>query len=569
MMAVAPTFFGPSPDDWLVGRRYGVPMCMVEEATRRRMAGDWRGACAAAWIDAQIDFDRVNRRDGVHAVAQLTEDLGHLVPDLLRWHLHDGGPDTYSYQSPPGRGLLRPGRRVVLARYGQIALVATTPVRSDRPQRIGLVCSRAKPDAEDWTWARYLWDARQTPDLLHRMGGGDRTPFFWRDGRPRTPAELAVAADDPVARTERVLPLQDAGLVHEAWRAAGVDADGLPLANPPWPAGYAAMVPVMAPAVKDRLAASDAPDVMLLSGVAVRLIDGVLRASGWQPGTSARTETPPRILWCRMPDLELLRAGRITAPELHPLVRAALFPEQPDPGYQPRPRPPDTDVCTVECDDIEVTCTGRAHRIGFRAGRITALDHTPQEITRERTLGVLGGPAAPCVSVLDAWSRAPRRVFGLPPQDDLPPALARLRAHAVLALYHGDTDEIVRLLEAGIDPHGMRDIAGGPLHRLARVDGLRLLPRLLAAGLDINEVPEWGYRPLRSALAEQADDDVILAMLAAGAEFGPQRPRREYRTRLEAIASGNGLTSGSASVAGTGSPDLAPPGSLAGGATPT
>jgi hypothetical protein len=204
-------------------------------------------------------------------------------------------------------------------------------------------------------------------------------------------------------------------------------------------------------------------------------------------------------------------------------------------------------VSTVECDDIEIACSGRTHRIGFRGGRITALDHTPQEITRERALGVLGGPAAVCVSAVDAWSRNPRRVvYGQRASDELPAELARLRTHAVLAQYHGDTDELVRLLDAGIDPHGIRAADGGPLHRLSRVDGV--LARLLAAGLDINEVNERGDTPLRRALMDEASDDLIRAMVAAGAAFGPHQPRLEFRRRLEAIASRSG------------SPDMAPSG---------
>jgi hypothetical protein len=544
-------YFGPDPDDWLMGRRYGVPVGMVERATQRRLAGDWRGACEAASVDVRIDAEHVRRRDGAEALARLEEDLAHFVPDLLRWHLHDDAPSIYHFPRAPVRGLLAPNRRVVLARYGQLALVATTPVKADRPQRIGLVCSRAKPDAEEWTLARYLWDSRETPALLHRMGAGDRTPFFWRDGRRRTAAELAMPADDSVTRTERVLALQDAGQVHEAWRTAGVDADAVPLPNPPWPMGYAAMVPSIMSAVRSRLASADAPEAVLLSGVAIRLVDGVLHTGGWAPGTSARTEALPPILWRRMPDLELLRAGVITAPELHPLVRAALFPEQPDPGYRPRPRPLNAKVSTMDCGDVEVTCADKAHLIGFRAGRITALDHTEVELDRERALAGLGGPVAACVSILDAWPRPPRRPgYGAPERDELPAKLAWLRAHASLALCHADTDEVLRLLDAGIDPRGLRDTHGGPLHRLARVDGLRLLARLLDAGLDINEVTEWGDTPLRAAVADEADDELIRTLLAAGGHIGRHPPRREHRARLDAIA---GATR-------SGSPDLAPPG---------
>ncbi|MFE2103348.1 ankyrin repeat domain-containing protein, partial [Streptomyces sp. NPDC059468] len=36
-------------------RRYAVPGRMIERATERRLAGDWRGACAAANVDVAFD----------------------------------------------------------------------------------------------------------------------------------------------------------------------------------------------------------------------------------------------------------------------------------------------------------------------------------------------------------------------------------------------------------------------------------------------------------------------------------------------------------------------------------
>ena len=42
---------------WLAGRRYGVPAEMVALASDRRLAGDWRGACAAARYDVPFTLD--------------------------------------------------------------------------------------------------------------------------------------------------------------------------------------------------------------------------------------------------------------------------------------------------------------------------------------------------------------------------------------------------------------------------------------------------------------------------------------------------------------------------------
>ncbi|MEU6753470.1 hypothetical protein ABZ914_45215, partial [Spirillospora sp. NPDC046719] len=42
-------------------RRYAVPRWMIERAAERRLAGDWRGACAAANVDVDFDLADVAR----------------------------------------------------------------------------------------------------------------------------------------------------------------------------------------------------------------------------------------------------------------------------------------------------------------------------------------------------------------------------------------------------------------------------------------------------------------------------------------------------------------------------
>src|SRR5262245_35112694 len=68
-------------------RRFAVPASMVEQATERRRAGDWLGACAAARIAVDIDLDAAARRYGAEVAAAVEDDLRHLVPDLVRWHM--------------------------------------------------------------------------------------------------------------------------------------------------------------------------------------------------------------------------------------------------------------------------------------------------------------------------------------------------------------------------------------------------------------------------------------------------------------------------------------------------
>ncbi|WP_442877447.1 hypothetical protein [Dactylosporangium sp. AC04546] len=68
-------------------RRFAVPRGMIEAATVRRLAGDWRGACAVANVEVDVDLSAIGR-DHARAVAESVEDdLRHLAPDLLRWHV--------------------------------------------------------------------------------------------------------------------------------------------------------------------------------------------------------------------------------------------------------------------------------------------------------------------------------------------------------------------------------------------------------------------------------------------------------------------------------------------------
>src|SRR5918997_362161 len=88
---------------WRRVREFAVPPSMIDKATARREAGDWAGACAAARFDVDLDLSATPRDLAV----ELRDDLRHLAPDLLRWHLPRIPPD----------GLLRPGLTAALARY--------------------------------------------------------------------------------------------------------------------------------------------------------------------------------------------------------------------------------------------------------------------------------------------------------------------------------------------------------------------------------------------------------------------------------------------------------------------
>src|SRR5262245_41463114 len=82
---------GPyGPDEasrWRRIRRYAVPQWMIEEAGERRLAGDWRGACAAANVIVALDLADIAKEHGDEVARATEDDLRNFAPDLARWHL--------------------------------------------------------------------------------------------------------------------------------------------------------------------------------------------------------------------------------------------------------------------------------------------------------------------------------------------------------------------------------------------------------------------------------------------------------------------------------------------------
>src|SRR5690348_3371444 len=91
---------------WRRIRRYAVPRWMIEQATERRLAGDWRGACAAANVDIAFDLADVANEHGAAVAAAIEDDLLHFAPDLLRWHAPRNSGEWTT---------IRAGHRVVLS----------------------------------------------------------------------------------------------------------------------------------------------------------------------------------------------------------------------------------------------------------------------------------------------------------------------------------------------------------------------------------------------------------------------------------------------------------------------
>ncbi|MEU7873954.1 hypothetical protein [Dactylosporangium sp. NPDC049140] len=471
---------------------------VVEHATRLRLAGDWRGACAVANVvpDASL------------------ADLPHLAPDLLRWYL-EREPRWRTYT----------GFRFGLGWHGAGWLVAR--MAYGEPQRIELRVEAAPPALE---LPRYQWDSGCTAELRTRCGGATRTPFFDPAGRRLEPDELGGAGPEGV--TERALARHDAGRSADAWAEAGFDlrvrlfdpawgpvrtsaaalagderARGrevdkalaglrpvhLTLIEPrdhpvrldwpgrglvvEWPAGArprATLVPM--PTRKERAAGRDA----------------VERAEFGRPVAEIPRIWPDRV---RMPpEVAGLLDGTLSRADLHPLVQAALFPAA-APLRPPAPPPLP--------DRVRVYCGGAVHAIVMRDGALH-VPHSPGEIDRERALAALGGRVQGCVAALDGWRD---------PAVRMPRQMRALRDRVLALVRHGDPDALAAALDRGLDPH-LRDTLGATLlHLLPHFPGTGLVPRLLAAGLDPS-VRERSNRTAAERAAAAERPDLVRALTA-------------------------------------------------------
>ncbi|WP_217129007.1 ankyrin repeat domain-containing protein [Streptomyces sp. AC558_RSS880] len=526
-----PCFPPEEAASWRRVRRYAVPRRMIERATERRTAGDWRGACAAAGVDVDIDLPEVAEHCGDDVAAALADDLRHLVPDLVRWHL----PRVLG-----GRTTLDTDRTVVLARYRPVRagegprstpyLHLTTPAMLEGPQRITLRFRTVADEksagvfgspTEDWRYARHLWDARHTAELRERCGGGtERPPFFHTDGRPRRTDELPTADPGPgdaAARAEWVTLLHQKGEVEAAFTAAGIEVDLTPPAGGPgwYRADPTELLGRLAldhtrlerevrrlkdEGVGDRfLVVGDWRTRILLeptaTGLGVRAVDrGEAKGVPFLAGA----------LWRRLPDLDLLHVGGVEPEHLHPLVREALFPDlrvADGTGGPPGPAVP---------EPVRVRCRGEWHEVGFRPGGLLRMPHSDEEQQRERALRAFGGAVAGCFAVEQTWASGDGR---------LPKALRAQRQDLFLRAQHGDTHGVLHLLDAGVDPR-VRDASGRSLlHVLHLLDHEPLLPRLLAAGLDLEARDQRDRTPLFVAVNDGGSRALVEALLAAGARI--------------------------------------------------
>nr|WP_035717731.1 hypothetical protein [Gordonia terrae] len=393
---------------WLRARQFAVPPSMIDAATAARRAGDWIGACAAAGFDPDIDLADIRRRCGPDLAEHLRDDLLHLAPDLLRWHLPRTGP----------AGHLRPGLTIALARYGpehgnrfgtvgSTYLVARTAPRwADAGQRVSLALwdgstpdphPHPRPDRRyRLDLHRHLWDVRHTGDLRIRCGA-DSSP---------SPPILSPPPDLPD------------GCAVDRWAAEAtvvLRAEG----------HRSGCVRIRLGTHGDLFLHNDIDDTT---------------AAHWvndpPPGKITTFPVLPDAATRTLPDLELLRHGAITPDRLHPLVAAALTPDSPSSPHRRK--------ALVANSFQDVRCRGELHRIGVANGVLSALDHDRDEIRREGMLASLTGTPLPCLEAIDRAHRRPDCLTGVQERLDF-----------------GDIDGALAIVEHLLGPEAI--LRNGPL----------------------------------------------------------------------------------------------------------
>ncbi|GGY98374.1 ankyrin repeat domain-containing protein [Streptomyces nitrosporeus] len=509
-------------------RRYAVPRWMIERATGRRLAGDWRGALAAARVRVAFDPAEVAGAYGAAVAGALTADLHHLVPDLVRWHL----PRVMG-----GRSTIATGRTVVLAGYGDGPgaglprspyLYVVTPAMQDGPQRLvlcfgpvaGSTPSGTLPaSADDWRPLRHLWDARCTAGLRAAATGGaaGRIPFLDDAGAPYSHRDPGAPTDDAAARSERVtLLFQDTGTA-EAFAEAGVEWDPEPpVTKRRWQSvDPGSVIRHLAPDIPRlewsvrRWTAVTGTDRFRIGAhwsahVLLELTDhangGRLRVRTVAKEAAEGLPCLPGPAWQPLPDLRLLRAGALPARWLHPLVAGALFPRLEGPFGAPGPTPP---------APVRVRCRGEWHEVVLRDGVLRS-PHSEEERQREAAMRAFGGAVAGCFAAEHALTSG----TGRPPK-----ALRAQRRELFLRAQHGDTPGVLEMLDTGMDVRVRGGGRRGLLHLLPLLDHEVLLPRLLAAGLDLEARDHRHRTPLAAAVGEGGSPALVRALLGAGARI--------------------------------------------------
>lgn len=418
-------------------RRHGVPPTMIEAAARRRAAGDWRGACAAADVEVSFHPDAVRRRHGRAAADALLADLRTLAPDLLRWHLPRCGH---------GAGRLLDGLLIPLADYAGagtvLTLAAATPgFALAAGERIVLTLLESEAVRGGRAEANAGPALRELLNSVHRRSAERyslrRQRMFWDAAcAPRLRALCSADGADGAlgaGGADEILRLQDAGRAVDAWTAAGfaVTVGTSPAAGTVTAdersrlTRWLATVPVNLPRLTERVrdALPGTRRALIRCGGGAIILSGLdddarPRAEVVPPrAVRALTASPPPVpdaAWARPLDADLLRLGLLEAHELHPLVGSALRETPDEPAASDEWRY--SSVLGIEAQYAAATGTGTGtgtgagagdrsvvlvrcgadlHRVARSEGRWLAVDHEDHAV-RELLLARLGGPTNPC-----------------------------------------------------------------------------------------------------------------------------------------------------------------------------
>ncbi|MEV4508848.1 hypothetical protein AB0K00_07810 [Dactylosporangium sp. NPDC049525] len=460
-------------------RRLGVPAWMITAATARRLAGDWRGACAAAHVDVELDPSAIARGDGGAVAARVEDDLRHLVPDLLRWHLDPALPVTVLSQYSSVAGGSVAGGSVAGGGVEGAADRALFVLRRE-PERLALRYGAVPPGS--WrgslAYSRDHWDSRHTAALAARCGGAvSRVPFVDAAGGRLPPERWGLA--------EHVITLQDAGDWIGAWRLAGFDLG--PLVDRRADLRASIRGPGRGPARRVwRLDLTGLGGALRSTGAPEALLDQVddayttvISEHTVRGDAHSAALRLPAALVERPVDVDLVRLGMLPASALHPLVGAALFPALST--MPPAPQPG----------------TG------------------PVRVRRD-----------------GAWRFAdPGDLGWYDPLAALPKALRLRRDTLVRLARHGDTPALSAWLAAGGDPHFRDPARRTMLHLLAYLPAgpaesgpaeseqvETLLLELLAAGLDLEARDHEGMTPLLYAVAHGGAAATVRALVTMGAD---------------------------------------------------
>lgn len=478
-------------------------MEMVTDATAARAAGDWRSACAAVKMTVGFDLGEVAARYGTEQARLIEADLAGFAPDFLRLHLPEGGAGTRVVLSRRAEPFHRPG--LLRNRRGIPGLALTLPPQPHPEQRLTLrVIDLGRLTGSWYDLPAWTWHADAVDERRWAYGASaERLPWHFTDGQayPVSGATRDRPRNDRPAEFEALLDAPDPGLLLRAVRAAGFaveDRLAVPVAH------WQATLPLLA-AEGRRLAYrygvfglwNQGGPVFANTGYGGRLAlavaaDGALSIVD-EPAHTIRRG--PIGFAVRAPqDVALLRWGRLSPDDLHPLAHDALFAGR----RQQRPAPEETR------EEIRVRCGTAWHLVEVIGASLRTPHHDDAELRREALLHGLNG----CAAALAGFRTGRRPV---------PKRIRKVRQDFFARARHGDTASVLADLLAGADPV-LRDPDGRSLmHFLAQLDHRRLLPVLLQIGLTVEDRDHLGRTPLHMA-AYAGAADVVRALLDAGAQ---------------------------------------------------